>query len=131
VTSGRQVAFFWGAVALLCLALAPLAPLAMPLVEAGGLACPLKAASGLPCPTCGGTRATLALATLSPGAALAANPGVALGWVALVVGGLGALGLAVADRPLPSLPTRLPIPVRLGAVALLVANWLYLVRAGI
>jgi hypothetical protein len=131
VTPSRQVACYWGAVALLCLAAAPLAPLAAPLVEGEVLSCPLKVATGLPCPTCGGTRATLALAMLSPRAALAANPGVTLAWLVLVLGGLAALVLAAADRPLPAPPRRLPVAARLGAVALVIANWLYLYRAGI
>ena len=129
--SERQIAFLWGAVAVICLAAAPLAPLAKPLVEAEVYGCPVKSVSGMPCPTCGGSRATLALAGLDPLAALALNPAVTLAWLVLVIGGLGALVLAVADRPLPSLPRRLPASVRLAAVALLAANWLYLYRAGI
>ncbi len=131
MSSKRQIAFLWGAVAVVCLAAAPLAPLAAPLVEAGVYGCPVKSVAGVPCPTCGGTRATLALAMLDPATALAMNPGVTIAWLVLLVGGLAALGLAISDRPLPGLPRTLPVPVRLGAVALVAANWLYLYRAGI
>lgn len=131
MSSKRQIAFLWGAVAILCLAAAPLAPLAAPVVEAEVYGCPVKTVAGVPCPTCGGTRATLALAMLDPATALAMNPGVTVGWLVLLVGGLVALGLAIADRPLPGLPRSLPVSARLAAVALVAANWLYLYRAGI
>jgi hypothetical protein len=127
VSSARQVAVYWGVVALVCLALAPLAPR----LAGEAPACPVKTLSGLPCPSCGATRATLALAGGAPLAALGANPLVTLAWTALIVGGLVALAMAVCDAPLPSLPRRLPLGARLGVVALLVANWLYLLRAGI
>jgi Protein of unknown function (DUF2752) len=131
VESGRQIAVLWGVVAMLCLAMAPLASLAAPIAEAKVFSCPVKVATGLPCPTCGGTRATLALARLSPREALAANPAVTLGWLAVVLGGLVAMPLAFTGRPLPTLPRRLPVSVRLAAVALVVANWVYLYKAGI
>ena len=121
------MAYYWGAVALICLALAPLAPE----LTAGLPGCPVKSISGLPCPSCGATRATLALADLSPGAALAANPGVTLGWIAFLLGGLVALALAIVGGPFPRLPKRLPVTVRVGTVALLAANWFYLFKAGI
>lgn len=125
--SGRSVAVYWGAVALLCLAVSPLAPqLAHELPS-----CPVKSVTGLPCPTCGAGRATLALAELSPAAALAANPLATVAWTVFLGGGLAALVLAVANRPLPNLPRRLPIAVRAVAVAAIVANWLYLLRTGI
>lgn len=131
MSSGRQVAIYWGVVALSCIALAPLALELAPQLEQGLPACPVKSISGLPCPTCGATRATLALAALSPGAALAANPLVTVAWLGVVIGGLVAPVLAASNCPLPALPNRLPISVRLGTVALIAANWLYLYRGGI
>jgi hypothetical protein len=72
-----------------------------------------------------------ALADLDLPAAFALNPLVVLAFLGFVVGGLVAAIWALADRPLPGLPTRLPIPVRAAAVAVLVLNWLYLVANGV
>lgn len=127
MSSGRQVAIYWGVVALLCLALSPWAP-----ELAGGLpACPVKTTLGLPCPGCGATRATLALASLSLGEALVANPLVTLAWIGLLAGGLGALALALGNRPLPTLPRRMPWSFRIALPTLVAINWLYLVGVGI
>jgi hypothetical protein len=46
--------------------------------------CFLREVAGLPCPLCGGTRALLALAAGRPGAALAANPLVAIAAMAML-----------------------------------------------
>lgn len=127
MSSRRQVAFYWGIVALILLAVSPLAAQFAELSPG----CPVKSVVGLPCPSCGATRATLALAAGSPLVAMAANPMVAAAWLVLVVGGLVALTLACFDRPLPAPPRRLPIAVRLGLVALFAANWLYLLASGI
>lgn len=113
--------------ALACVALSPLASR-----FADGLpGCPLKSVAGLPCPSCGAGRATLALAAFDPLAALAANPLVALGWTFMISGGLVALLLTGSGRSLPTLPKRVPMPLRLGAVGLVLANWVYLIQAGI
>lgn len=123
MSSSRQLAVLWGAVAVACLALLPLASQLAP----GLLACPIKSHTGWPCPSCGTTRAMLALAELDPLAAFALNPLIVLGFLGFVVCGVVAAIWALADRPLPGLPTRLPIPVRAAAVAVFVLNWLYLV----
>ncbi len=87
--------------------------------------CPLKTASGIPCPACGSGRATLALASGHLLEAFRWNPAAAAFSITFVLGGLG-LGLAAARgvEP-PAMPNRLPGWLRWTAVALLLANWLY------
>lgn len=123
----RQLALYWGAVALACLALAPLADRLAALSQG----CAFRSLTGVPCPSCGATRAVLELAHGSPWTALATNPLVTLVLLLFGLGGLVALVLALVDRPLPELPRRLPAALRLAAVALLAANWIYLIEAGI
>ncbi len=123
----RQVALYWGGVTLTCLALAPLAG-RLAVLSTG---CAFKSLNGLPCPSCGATRAVLGLTDGSLASAFAANPLVTLALMVFGVGGLVALAMALLDLPLPGLPRRLPMALRLGAVALLAANWVYLVEAGI
>lgn len=119
--STRQLAALWGGAALALLALAPFgARLAAALP-----ACPVQTLAGFPCPGCGTTRAALALAAGDPAAAFAANPLAALGWVVAVGGGLAALALLVARRPLPALPGW-PARWRWPLAAALVADWAYL-----
>lgn len=123
---GRQLGFLWGAVAVAIVLLGRwAAPLAWTLP-----ACPLKAASGIPCLTCGTTRSALALARFDPLAAVGFNPLAAAGWLALVVGGLWAGAVALRGGSI-ELPRVLPLRGRIAVVLALLANWLYLLRAGI
>lgn len=123
----RQLALLWGGVAAAVVALSPLAAR----LAAGLPACPVRAWLDLPCLTCGATRAALALARLDPATALALNPLAALGWIGLVGGGLAAGILAAADRPLPRLRLRPTPHLRLALAAVLLANWTYLLLAGV
>lgn len=123
----RQLAFLWAGVALALVALAPLTTR----LAAAAPACPIRAWLDLPCLTCGATRATLALARLEPAAAFAFNPLVAGAWLGLVAGGLIAGGLAIVGRPLPAWSLRPTLGLRMTVGALLLANWAYLIRAGI
>lgn len=133
--ASRQLEILWAGVAVLCAAALLLLPRVAPGVVPGLAAslpgCPIKTLTGLPCPTCGATRATLALSDLDPLAALAWNPLVAVAWGILLLGGLGALGRAWAHCPLPSLPRRLGRWQRLGLLAAIGANWLYLLYRGV
>lgn len=135
MSTARQLALLWAVVALLCLTgllLTPrIAPELLPHVSADLPACPVKSLAGLPCPTCGATRATLALSDLDLWRALALNPLVSLAWLTLVGGGLVAGVVVLAGGSLPALPRRLSPALRWGAVALVAANWLYLVERGI
>jgi hypothetical protein len=110
-------------------ALVALSPLA-PRLAAAAPACPLKSLTGWPCPSCGATRAALALARFDPGSAFAVSPLAALGWVALVAGGLVAGALALAKVELPEPPSTLPGWLRAAVVAAVLANWVYLVWSG-
>jgi hypothetical protein len=93
--------------------------------------CVFKGLTGLPCPTCGSTRALGRLASLDFAGALAMNPFTTV--VAVVVA-----AWAVADLVL--LPTRRAIDIevspragfalRVVALLLFVANWVYLLAAG-
>ncbi len=135
MSPARQLALLWAGVAVACAAgllIAPrLAPELLPAIAADLPACAVKSVAGLPCPTCGASRSTLALAGLDPVGALATNPLVTLAWLALIVGGIGAGGLALAGRPLPTLPRRLPLALRWSVVAAVAANWLYLLERGV
>ena len=93
--------------------------------------CYFKAFSGLPCPTCGSTRAMARLFAGDVGGALAMNPLVTLGVLVILVWAVGDLLLLVRGRALsvevsPGTATVL----RVAALALLVANWTYLVLVG-
>ena len=93
--------------------------------------CPVHQILGLPCLTCGATRAGLALARFDPVGAVLINPLATLAWIGLVVGGLVAGLLALVGRPLREPDWRLSLSARWLLVAVLVANWAYLVGAGV
>jgi hypothetical protein len=116
----------WGAVALLLVALSPLAPaLATSLPS-----CPARSLLELPCPTCGSTGAALALRDLDLRAALAASPLATLGWICLVGGGLVAGLLALLGSPLEEPAWIQSAAARWLLVTMVLANWVYLIRAG-
>ncbi len=73
----------------------------------------------------------LALANLDFAAALRINPLVTVLLMAFVAGGLVAGLLAMVGRPLREPRWDLRPAERLGLVAVLVANWAYLVSRGI
>ena len=125
--SQRQLGLLWGTVAIVLLMLATRAEqLAQALP-----ACTFKAVVGIPCPTCGATRVTLALASLDFSAALRINPLATVALMAFVVGGLIAGLSALWGRPLKEPGWNLRPIERLGVVAVVVANWAYLVSSGI
>lgn len=119
----RQLALLWGVAAASTAALRPLWLALAPVLPA----CPMRTFTGIPCPTCGTTRAAVALLHGDLATALHANPLAALAGVGFVVGGLVALAWAWARGPLPALPTRLPWSVRAAVLALLVANWAWVI----
>jgi hypothetical protein len=81
--------------------------------------------------TCGSTRAALALGRLDLWTALTINPLAAAGWLTLVVGGLIAGALALIGIPLREPSWSLSAPLRIVLVLVLLANWAYLIQAGI
>jgi len=94
-------------------------------------ACTFRALVGISCPTCGVTRATLALANLDFRLALRINPLATVLLTAFVASGLVAGLSALRGRPLNEPRWNLHPVERLGLVAVIVANWAYLVCRGI
>lgn len=122
----RQLGLLWGAVAAALVVLSPLGERLAPALPA----CPLKSWTGLPCFTCGATRTALALAHFDVLGALAVSPLMTVVWIALIGGGLVAGLAALAGRGVPEPPGNLSWQWRLAAVAVVLANWAYLVWAG-
>jgi hypothetical protein len=93
--------------------------------------CIFKGLTGLPCPTCGSTRALGRLFALDFAGALAMNPFTTL--VAVLVAGWAVADLALLPRR-RALGLEVPKPVgfalRVAALLLFLANWVYLLAAG-
>ncbi len=93
--------------------------------------CPFRRITGFPCPTCGATRALAALAAGHVGSAFAFNP-LATAAV-LCLGGAGAVSALGRLMRLPRI--RLVMrpaertALRFGAVAVVAANWVYLLAS--
>jgi hypothetical protein len=121
----RQLAYLWLAAAVSAVALRPLWLAMTPLLRP----CVFRSLTGFPCPTCGTTRAATAFLDGHLIAALAANPLAAVAGLLFVVGAPLAAFWAVARWPVPVLPTPLPGWMRGGAVAVVAANWLYIIIA--
>ena len=118
----------FGAVGILCAALAAILlslPQAMSPIS---LRCPFLALTGLPCPTCRGTRAMAALAGGELSRALWLNPLVAM--TALGIGAAAAASLwrRWTRRPALrcSLNRREEILLRIGVAMAVALNWTYL-----
>jgi hypothetical protein len=93
--------------------------------------CAFKAVTGLPCMTCGTTRAFARLYRLDLPGAVTMNPLSAAVALALVPWGLVDLVLLPRGRALVLEISRGLAPfVRVTAVALVFANWAYLIVAG-
>lgn len=95
--------------------------------------CPFHAMTGLPCPTCGGTRALMALARLQWHEALVLNPLVTS---AAVLWGPLMLAFALPARSARRSPAEPALRLfgtsagRLIFIAMIAANWAYLISAG-
>lgn len=122
----RQLGLLWGGVALLLVALSPMAPRLAETLPA----CPVRTLVDLPCPTCGSTRAALALSRFDVAAAISASPLATAGWAGLIIGGLVAGLLALWGRPLREPDWIQSAPARWALVAIVLANWIYLVGVG-
>ncbi|NNF07102.1 MAG: DUF2752 domain-containing protein [Candidatus Eisenbacteria bacterium] len=123
----RSLAWLWGGVLVLSLALRPLWFMLAPLARA----CPLYSWTGIPCPTCGGTRSTLSFLKADLLGAFTWNPMVAILGLIFVVGGIIFPLWILAGGKVPKLPNPLPLKIRYLAVALVVLNWVYLVIHGV
>ena len=92
-------------------------------------ACPFRAATSLPCLSCGCTHAFAAVAHLHPLEAVAASP---LGALAAFACAVHAVWTALRLCGFRYAPANFPVTprVRLGAAAMLVLNWAFLVLRG-
>jgi hypothetical protein len=119
----RQLALLWLAAAASAVALKPLWLALTPHLRP----CIFHSLTGIPCPTCGTTRAATAFLNGDLLAAFAANPLAAGVGLLFVIGAPVAALWAFARWPVPVLPQPLPMWSRVVAVALIVANWLYVI----
>jgi hypothetical protein len=93
--------------------------------------CLFKALTGLPCPTCGSTRAVGRLVHLDLAGAIAMNPLATIGAMMLAIWAVADFGLLARGRALDVEVGRpLSRLVRVLAVAVVAANWLYLLASG-
>ena len=93
--------------------------------------CVFKGLTGLPCPTCGSTRVLGRLFALDFAGALAMNPFTTLGAVLVAGWAVADLALLLRRRALDlDVPKRLGFALRVGALVLFLANWVYLIAAG-
>lgn len=119
----RQLALLWLVAAASAVALKPLWLAIAPHLRP----CIFRSLTGIPCPTCGTTRAATAFLDGNLLAALTANPLAAIIGIVFVAGAPLAALWAVARWPVPVTPTPLPVWSRAIVVALIVANWLYII----
>jgi hypothetical protein len=121
----RQLAVLWAVVAVAVLLLVPLSNRLTQDLPG----CPLRVATGVACPSCGTTRALEALAAGDLVAALSWNPLAFAGSLVFVIGGLLA---PIWNRRVGRVPDlRGVLFVRVGLVAALVGNWVYLWLRGV
>jgi len=93
--------------------------------------CVFKGLTGLPCPTCGSTRVLGRLFALDFAGALAMNPFTTLVTVLVAAWAVADLALLPRRRALDlDVPKRLGFALRVGALVLFLANWVYLIAAG-
>ena len=119
----HQLALLWLAAAVSAIALRPLWLAAAPQLHA----CVFRSLTGIPCPSCGTTRAATAFLEGDLMTAFINNPLAALAGLLFVVGAPIAVIWTTAKMSVPSLSNPLPTRVRIGAVFLIAANWLYLI----
>ena len=119
----RQLALLWLAAAISAIVLRPLWLAAAPHLRA----CVFRSLTGIPCPSCGTTRAAIAFLQGDLMTAFINNPLAALAGLLFVVGAPIAVIWTTARWSVPSLSNPLPLWVRIGAVFLIAANWLYLI----
>jgi hypothetical protein len=122
-TEERQLALLWFAASVSAIVLRPLWLAAAPHLHA----CVFRSLTGIPCPSCGTTRAATAFLEGDLMTAFINNPLAALAGLLFVVGAPIAVIWTTAKMSIPSLSNPLPPWVRIGAVFLIAANWLYLI----
>ena len=124
-TPGRiEFGIIYGSIALLALC-----AVRLPSIITFSPSCAFKGLTGIPCPTCGSTRAVLHLSHGDILAALVFNPLISLCFLAAVLyflfslitlaPGIPRVGVAFSEREKNAL--------RIGAVMLVLMNWMYLI----
>jgi hypothetical protein len=94
--------------------------------------CSWKAVTGVPCAGCGGTRAGTLLLSGDLVGALAINPlATIIAIVSIALAGYSACVLMGLKKPIRFGLGSLPVNLPLLAIAIIVANWIYLLIAGI
>ena len=93
--------------------------------------CPFRVVTGIACPGCGTTRAAHAVLEGHLLDALLFNPLIFAGGMALVVLALIAPLWVVVTGRVPAFPNPVPVFVRVTTVFALIANWGYLIWAGV
>ena len=121
----RWVAALWAVAAGGSLLLRPLLDWAPGLLPR----CFWHAMTGLPCPTCGTTRAAVALLHGHPWTALSFNPLTGAAGCAFLLGGAIVPLWVLLNAPVPVLDASPRL--RVAVVVLFLANWVYLILAGI
>ncbi len=93
--------------------------------------CLLKGLAGIPCPTCGSTHSVVYLSRGNVAGALAANPLLSIGFMIALLSFFYSLiaRLFTIPRLSVSLSNREKDGVRVGAVVLALANWIYLIAS--
>ena len=119
----RQLALLWLAAAVSAIVLRPLWLAAAPHLHE----CVFRSLTGIPCPSCGTTRAATAFLQGDLMTAFINNPLAALAGLLFVAGAPIAVIWTTARWSVPSLSNPLPLWVRIGAVCLIAANWIYLI----
>ena len=97
-------------------------------------ACIFHAVTGFPCATCGATRSAVALFHGQFLAAWKWNPLAFASYLAIIIFNLYAVGVVVTRAPRLRLVSFAPAEkkfLRLSAIALLLANWIYLLVANL
>lgn len=122
-TSENQLAWIWGGLAVATAVLTPVWVWVAPFLRP----CLFRRVTGVPCPSCGATRGVLALFDGRPVDALGHNPLMVLLVIAFGVGGILAPVWARTVGVLPEIRHPLPGWIRLGIVAVIIVNWVWVI----
>ena len=121
--SEHQLAWIWAGLTAATIALAPVWSWAAPHLRP----CTFRRVTGIPCPSCGATRGVLALLEGHPIEAVTFNPLVVSAVIGFAVGGLLAPLWSWRIGAIPVLPSPLPRWIRVALVAVIVANWIWVI----
>lgn len=123
----REIGWLWFAAAAGTLVLRPLWPAMIALAAPG---CLFRLWTGIPCPTCGATRSVLAMLDGRIVPAVAFNPLVAIATGAFLAGGIAAPFWVARGLPVLAVEGGPSRRVVAAALAVVVANWAWLLASG-